>query len=62
MSTMVVTCARTSHGRFREYLYPDQTAELGDDQGRLLSGREPLYRIGQALAELNIDPSDLVYG
>jgi hypothetical protein len=58
---MVVTCARTSDGRYRVYLYPDQTAELGDDQGRLLSGREPLYRIGQALAELDIDPSDLVY-
>ena len=58
---MVVPCPRASDGRYRVYLYPDQTAELRDAQSRLLSGREPLYRIGQALAELNIDPSDLVH-
>lgn len=58
---MVLTCARTSDGRYRVYLYPDQTAELGDAEGRLLSARKPLYRIGKTLAELGIDPSDLVY-
>lgn len=59
---MVVPCPLASDGRYRVYLYPDQTAELGDAaQSRLLSGREPLYRIGQALAELNIDPSDLLH-
>ena len=29
---MEVTCARTSDGRYSVYLYPDQTAEVGDAQ------------------------------
>lgn len=51
---------RTADGRYRVYLHADQTAELGDANGRLVSGRLPLYRIGQLLADYGYDVEHLV--
>lgn len=51
---------RTRDGRYRVYIHDDQTAALGDDRGRLLTERVPLYEVGRRLAELGVDPDDLV--
>jgi hypothetical protein len=52
-------CARPTACN-RVYLYPDQTAELGEAKGRLVSGREPLYRIGKMLADYGYGLEDLL--
>jgi hypothetical protein len=57
---MVEQCVRTADGRYRVYLYPDQTAELGDANGRLVSGRGPLYRIGKLLDDYGYGMEDLI--
>jgi hypothetical protein len=52
-------CARPT-ARYRFYLHADQTAELGDAHGRLVSGREPLYGIGKLLDDYGYGMEDLV--
>jgi hypothetical protein len=52
----VEQCARTSDGPYRVYLCADQTAELGDPKGRLISRRKrPIHEVVVML--LDLDPS-----
>jgi hypothetical protein len=50
----------TTDGRWRVLIFDDQTAQLVDAGGRSVMGdRQPLYRIGQRLAELGFAGDDL---
>lgn len=51
---------RTRDGRLRVYLYADQTGEISNDKGVLLTGRMPIYRIGEDLAERGVAWDELV--
>ena len=52
--------ARTADGRFRVYIYRNQTAELCDANGRVLVERAPMYVIIRALAEYGVAGDDLI--
>lgn len=57
---MVEQCVRPADGRRRVYLDPDRAAEFGDANGRLVSARGPLHRIGKLLAEYGYGLEDLL--
>lgn len=50
---------RTRDGRLRVHIYDDQSAEMSDAQGRLLTERVPLYQVGQKLTELGVRLDEL---
>lgn len=56
---MLAAVMKTADGRFRVYIYADQTAELCDGNSRLLVGRCPMYKIAAKLAEMGVDSADL---
>jgi hypothetical protein len=57
---MIVGCLCTRDGRWRVYLHDDHTAELVDRHGHPVTGRVPMYQVGQRLAALGIAVDDLV--
>lgn len=57
---MLSAVMKTADGRYKVYIYDDQTAELRGARGMLIAGRRTLGKIGVVLAEMGIDGSDLV--
>jgi hypothetical protein len=57
---MVVTCMRTSCGRWRVLIHADNTAELREVAGENLLVRGPLYLVGERLAALGVAGDDLI--
>ena len=57
---MVQLVMHTHDGRLRVYIHEDQTAEISDGKGALLSAGHPLYVIGERLAAMGIDSDDLI--
>lgn len=51
---------RTQDGRLRVYLYTDQTAQIADGNGAVLTDRLPLFAIGHRLAAMGVDGDELV--
>jgi hypothetical protein len=49
----------TTDGRYRVYVYVDQTAELRGERGQLIAGRALMHKITDKLAELGVDSADL---
>lgn len=57
---MVEHVMRTQDGRIRVYLYTDQTAEITDSRGSVLTDRMSIHLVGRRLAAMGVDSSELV--
>jgi hypothetical protein len=56
----VVFSAHTPDGRWRVYLYHDQTADLYNERRFVVLHRVSLRTVGEYLAAHGVDPDDLV--
>lgn len=57
---MVERVVWTADKSIRVELFADQTGQLSNPRGALLSDRLPLYKIGRRLIEMGYDSADLV--
>lgn len=51
---------KTADGRYKVYIYVDQTAEIRGERGMLIAGQRTLGKIGVVLAQMGIASADLL--